>query len=89
VRAAGPPETAAAVAGDYAAGGEADQTKWSLNGARAINDRGQILAFAFPTNDFDSGAVRAVLLTPVPEPGQTALILIGLGAVALLRRRRR
>ena len=67
----------------------ADQTKWWLNGARAINDRGQIVAFAFPTNEFDSGAVRAVLLTPVPEPGQTALILFGLGAVALLRRRRR
>jgi probable HAF family extracellular repeat protein len=66
-----------------------DHVKWSLNGARAINDRGQILAFAFPNDDFDSGAVRAVLLTPVPEPEQAALMLIGLGAVAFLRRRRR
>ena len=67
----------------------ADHAKWSLNGARAINDRGQIVAFAFPNDDFDSSAVRAVLLTPVPEPEQAALMLIGLGAVAFLRRRRR
>jgi probable HAF family extracellular repeat protein len=66
-----------------------DHAKWSLNGARAINDRGQILAFAYPTDEFESSAVRAVLLTPVPEPEQAALMLIGLGAVAFLRRRRR
>ena len=67
----------------------ADRANWSLNGARAINDRGQIVAFGYPTNDFDSAAVRALLLTPVPEPRQTALMLIGLGALAFLRLRRR
>jgi probable HAF family extracellular repeat protein len=71
----------------------ADSAKWSLNGARAINDRGQIVAFGYPTNEFGSEAVRALLLTPVPEPQQTALMLIGLGVLAFLRftstRRRR
>jgi probable HAF family extracellular repeat protein len=62
----------------------ADRANWTLNGARAINDRGQIVAFGYPTTDFDSAAVRALLLTPVPEPQQTALLLIGLGALVFL-----
>lgn len=51
-----------------------------LSEARAINERGQILANA------SNG--RAYLLTPVPEPHQALLWLAGLSALAAWARRR-
>jgi probable HAF family extracellular repeat protein len=57
---------------------------WNLDGAFAINDSGQILAFACP-----SGApCRSVLLNPisaVPEPATWVMLLAGLGALRVRR----
>jgi hypothetical protein len=55
---------------------------WLLTAAGAINNKGQIICNAdnFLLNTYD-----AVLLTPVPEP--TTSSLLGLGVLAMLRRR--
>jgi len=56
---------------------------WVLTSAQAINDHGWIVGEMVDP----AGGEHAYLLTPVPEPG--ALMLTGLGVVALLLRARR
>ena len=56
---------------------------WSLRRANDINDHGDIMGYGVSPN----GETHAFLLTPVPEPATWALL--SLGAVALMRRRRR
>jgi probable HAF family extracellular repeat protein len=61
---------------------------WYLTSASGINDRGQIVATAF--NRYDESLQHAFLLTPiraVPEPGATALLILGLIGVSFTRRR--
>ena len=58
---------------------------WTLFEARGINDDGQVLVWA--RNRFTRFA-GAVLLTPVPEPGTWALMLIGFGGLGAALRRR-
>jgi uncharacterized membrane protein len=55
---------------------------WTLQTAVGINDSGQIIG----TGLFN-GQRNSFLLTPVPEPGVSALMLLGLGALALRCRR--
>ena len=59
---------------------------WTLYGAFAINDAGQILSGAYNT----AGVWQPVLLTPVPEP--STLAFLGTGAISVFayawRRRR-
>ena len=55
--------------------------RWYLTQAKGINDSGQIIA--------DSYGGHAFLLTPVPEPATSALLLAGLGLVGVTVRRRR
>jgi len=55
---------------------------WTLKDATAINDNGQIVGYG----DDGSGQARAFLLTPVPEPA--TLLLLALGGLAVIRRRR-
>jgi probable HAF family extracellular repeat protein len=57
---------------------------WTLGVAQDINDAGQIIG-----HGIHNGAERAYLLTPVPEPATYALMLCGLGLLALGRRGRR
>jgi probable HAF family extracellular repeat protein len=60
---------------------------WSIELARAINDRGQIAATGVL-----NGTAYAVLLTPVPEPAAASMLGLGLGVLAVtrgLRQRRR
>jgi probable HAF family extracellular repeat protein len=59
---------------------------WTLYGATAINDDGQIVGMAQNTS---TGDQHAVLLTPVPVPEPTTLVLLGLGAIGILVRARR
>ena len=62
-------------------------SSWTLEGALAINDSGQIVGDAY---NHTTGQEQAVLLTPVPEPSTFALL--GVGAISLVayawRRRR-
>lgn len=64
-----------------------DAAGWQVQRARSINDQGQVLANALNA----SGQVRAVLLSPVPEPSTALMLLAGLLAVpptaGVLRRR--
>ena len=64
-----------------------DAAGWQMQRARSINDQGQVLANALNA----SGQVRAVLLSPVPEPSTALMLLAGLLAVpptaGVLRRR--
>ncbi|MBI2733884.1 MAG: hypothetical protein HYX44_11460 [Aquabacterium sp.] len=53
---------------------------WVLLGANAINEMGQIVGQARNTQ---TGVIDAFVLTPVPESGTWAMMLLGLGAMAL------
>ena len=62
-----------------------DAAGWNVQRARAINDAGVVVANAVAAD----GSVRAVLLTPVPEPGSWALVGVALlGLTATSRQRR-
>jgi len=52
---------------------------WTLQAANAINDRGQIVGFAMNA----LGQQHAFLLSPVPEPAEMLLLLLGLPVVLL------
>jgi probable HAF family extracellular repeat protein len=54
-------------------------SRWVLNGASAINNKGQITAFM--TNS--ANATRGFLLTPVEAPEPGSLTLLSLGALGL------
>lgn len=56
---------------------------WVLLGANAINEAGQIVGQARNTK---TGVIDAFVLTPVPESGTFAMMLLGLGAVAIQAR---
>lgn len=55
-----------------------DAQGWSLTTAGLINDVGQIYGYATY-----QGMSYNVLLTPVPEPGSAAMILLGLGCLGV------
>jgi probable HAF family extracellular repeat protein len=62
---------------------------WLLNQANSINDRGQIVGNGVFDADGPGGAAgvrRAFLLTPIPEP--STAVLIAIGTMALIARRR-
>jgi len=65
----------------------APSSGWTLEGASAINDNGQIVGLGLNP----SGQYHAYLLTPTPEP--STFVLLGIGAISLLayasRRRRK
>jgi probable HAF family extracellular repeat protein len=62
---------------------------WDLRYAYDINNRGQITGFgSFTDPQVGRTQFRAYLLTPVPEPGSAAMLLIGLLALAGLARHR-
>jgi probable HAF family extracellular repeat protein len=56
---------------------------WTLSAAFAINDAGQIVG----QGSFNGN--KAFLLTPIPEPATVSLLAVGLGAMAMRRRRGR
>lgn len=60
-------------------------SNWHISDAFAINNAGQILAAG--SNIY--GESRSLLLTPVPEPGSTALLGFGLVSLFSIRRYRR
>jgi probable HAF family extracellular repeat protein len=60
---------------------------WQIGGAIAINDNGQILAYA--CRDFQCTNVRLDLASAVPEPEAAGMFLFGLLALAAVRRRRK
>ena len=57
---------------------------WQLTTAQDINDAGQILGTACR-----NGSCTSVLLSPVPEPATSLMLLAGLGALLPLTRRAR
>ena len=57
--------------------------EYQLERVYDINDLGQILATGINSN----GATVSLLLSPVPEPGTSAMLLGGLAAMAFWRRR--
>ena len=59
---------------------------WTIDGAYGINDAGQILAQA--THDGQRYAVELNPVLATPEPSGAALVVLGLVAVASLRRGR-
>lgn len=59
---------------------------WVLYSAVDINDFGWITALAYHPV---SGTQVAVLLSPVPEPEAYAMLLVGLGLLGFIQRRRR
>ncbi len=58
---------------------------WHTEAAQAINDRGDIVGFAFAPDGFQHG----YLLTAVPEPASWALLIAGFGLTGAALRRRR
>ena len=58
---------------------------WTINGAVAVNDQGQIAAWAYQQYD----EVHAVLLTPTPEPSSLCLLNVVAVAVAAIKARKR
>jgi probable HAF family extracellular repeat protein len=59
---------------------------WTIDGAYGINDAGQILAQA--TRDGQRFAIELNPTLATPEPAAVVLVLLGLGAVASIFRRR-
>jgi probable HAF family extracellular repeat protein len=58
---------------------------WVIEDAHGINDAGWIAATGY---NADEDLSRAFLLTPVPEPGTWALLILGSGMTLLFRRKR-
>ena len=57
---------------------------WTIDRAMAINDRGQIAAWAYQQND----KVHAVLLTPTPEPSSICILTVAAVAFVAIKARR-
>lgn len=59
---------------------------WHVVDARAINNNGAIIGDAI---NYQTGKQSAFILTPVPEPETWATLVLGLGALAWVARRRK
>jgi probable HAF family extracellular repeat protein len=55
---------------------------WSLGGASSINNQGQIVGVGYLNGEY-----HGYLISPVPEPGNHALMIVGLGLVGFITRR--
>ena len=60
---------------------------WVLNGANAINDSGSIVGFA--SNSLLGISSQAFVLAPVPEADTSAMLLMGVGLISFIERRRK
>jgi probable HAF family extracellular repeat protein len=60
---------------------------WSIVGATGINNKGQIAALGI--KDGVGYALRLDLASPVPEPGHSGMLLVGLGLAGIVMRRKR